>query len=60
MCFTFLRNALKALNLPDSVTVEKLFDKRAEQLHVEDFVFLTNLTAKHRTVQDNEIDEPKE
>lgn len=55
-----LRNALKALNLPDSVTVEKLFDKRAEQLHVEDFVFLTNLTAKHRTVQDNEIDEPKE
>ena len=49
-----LRNALKALNLPDSVTSQKLFDQRAEQLTVDDFVFLTNLTATHRPGKDVE------
>ena len=37
-----LRNALKALNLPDEVTAMALLDKRAEQLSVEDFVELTH------------------
>ena len=37
-----LRNALKALNLPDEVTAVSLLDKRAEQLSVEDFVELTH------------------
>jgi 16S rRNA (adenine1518-N6/adenine1519-N6)-dimethyltransferase len=36
-----LRNALKPLNLPPEITEEKLLDKRAEQLSVEDFVYLT-------------------
>ena len=49
-----LRNALKALNLPDEVTSQKLFDQRAEQLTVEDYIFLTNLTATNRTGKDVE------
>lgn len=40
-----LRNALKSLNLPLEVTKEAIFDKRAEQLSVNDFVFLANLIA---------------
>lgn len=36
-----LRNALKSLNLPDEVKDLPLLDKRAEQLSVEDFVYLT-------------------
>jgi len=36
-----LRNALKHLNLPDSVSGLALMDKRPEQLSVEDFIFLT-------------------
>jgi 16S rRNA (adenine1518-N6/adenine1519-N6)-dimethyltransferase len=36
-----LRNALKILNLPADTTREAIFDKRAEQLSVEDFIFLT-------------------
>jgi 16S rRNA (adenine1518-N6/adenine1519-N6)-dimethyltransferase len=36
-----LRNALKPLNLKPEVVAEKLLDKRAEQLSVEDFVYLT-------------------
>lgn len=36
-----LRNALKGLNLPTSLTEEKTFDLRAEQLSVNDFVTLT-------------------
>lgn len=36
-----LRNALKGLNLPTSLTDEKTFDLRAEQLSVKDFVTLT-------------------
>jgi 16S rRNA (adenine1518-N6/adenine1519-N6)-dimethyltransferase len=36
-----LRNALKPLELPDSLTQNPIFDKRAEQLGVEDFIQLT-------------------
>jgi 16S rRNA (adenine1518-N6/adenine1519-N6)-dimethyltransferase len=36
-----LRNCLKSLNLPAEMLAEALFDKRAEQLSVEDFIELT-------------------
>lgn len=36
-----LRNALKPINLPDVVNEDPLLDKRAETLHVDDFVYLT-------------------
>jgi 16S rRNA (adenine1518-N6/adenine1519-N6)-dimethyltransferase len=36
-----LRNALKALNLPEKIRKLEVLDKRAEQLSVEDFVNLT-------------------
>lgn len=36
-----LRNALSPLGLPESLTQESLFDKRAEQLSVDDFILLT-------------------
>lgn len=36
-----LRNALKGLNLPDLLTSKRIFDKRAEQLSVQDFIDLT-------------------
>ena len=36
-----LRNALKHLNLPSSVSEMELMNKRPEQLSVEDFIFLT-------------------
>ena len=36
-----LRNALKELNLPDFLTSNEIFDKRAEQLSVQDFIDLT-------------------
>lgn len=36
-----LRNALKNLNLPSSLTSDSVFDKRAEQLSVKDFISLT-------------------
>jgi 16S rRNA (adenine1518-N6/adenine1519-N6)-dimethyltransferase len=36
-----LRNALKILNLPPSISKLGLMDKRAEQLSVEQFIFLT-------------------
>ncbi|MBY0427191.1 MAG: 16S rRNA (adenine(1518)-N(6)/adenine(1519)-N(6))-dimethyltransferase, partial [Cytophagales bacterium] len=36
-----LRNALKPLNLPDSIVKMPLLDKRAEQLSVDDFIGLT-------------------
>lgn len=36
-----LRNALKGLNLPASLTDDKTFDLRAEQLSVNDFITLT-------------------
>lgn len=38
-----LRNALKILNLPTSITTLPLLDKRAEQLSVQDFISLTKL-----------------
>jgi 16S rRNA (adenine1518-N6/adenine1519-N6)-dimethyltransferase len=36
-----LRNALKSLNLPESMQQWPLLDKRAEQLSVEDFIRIT-------------------
>jgi 16S rRNA (adenine1518-N6/adenine1519-N6)-dimethyltransferase len=36
-----LRNALKSFNLPEDTAREPIFDKRAEQLSVEDFIYLT-------------------
>lgn len=42
-----LRNALKSINLPQELTKESIFDKRAEQLSVEDFIYLTNLISKY-------------
>ncbi|MBW3544736.1 MAG: 16S rRNA (adenine(1518)-N(6)/adenine(1519)-N(6))-dimethyltransferase RsmA [Bacteroidetes bacterium] len=36
-----LRNALKSLNLPESMQQWPLLDKRAEQLSVEDFISIT-------------------
>jgi 16S rRNA (adenine1518-N6/adenine1519-N6)-dimethyltransferase len=47
-----LRNALKVLNLPEEFTRGPLFDKRAEQLSVEDFIFLTQ---KYQAGRDNGI-----
>lgn len=41
-----LRNALKPLNLPPSISTLSLLDKRAEQLSVEDFIALTRLIEK--------------
>lgn len=41
-----LRNALKPLGLPAEATAGELFDKRAEQLGVAQFVELTNLVAQ--------------
>ncbi len=41
-----LRNALKPIFLPAELTVTDLFDKRAEQLSVEDFINLSN-TVQH-------------
>ena len=38
-----LRNALKPLNLPVAISALPIFDKRAEQLSVEDFISLTTL-----------------
>jgi 16S rRNA (adenine1518-N6/adenine1519-N6)-dimethyltransferase len=36
-----LRNALKILNLPPSISKLDLMDRRAEQLSIEQFIFLT-------------------
>lgn len=41
-----LRNALKSLNLPPSITSMELLNLRAEQLSVADFVFLTQQIEK--------------
>jgi 16S rRNA (adenine1518-N6/adenine1519-N6)-dimethyltransferase len=46
-----LRNALKHLNLPGSVVVLDMMDKRAEQLSVEDFIFLTRSIQQGETVR---------
>lgn len=42
-----LRNALKPLNLPESIREQEVFNKRAEQLSVDDFIQLTNLIQSH-------------
>jgi 16S rRNA (adenine1518-N6/adenine1519-N6)-dimethyltransferase len=47
-----LRNALKVLNLPEEFMKEPIFDKRAEQLSVEDFIFLTQ---KYQASRDHGI-----
>lgn len=41
-----LRNALKSLNLPESMLGLEVLDKRAEQLSVDDFIKLTVLIAE--------------
>lgn len=41
-----LRNALKVLNLPEELTSSELFNKRAEQLSVEDFMYITKQAEK--------------
>ncbi|MCC9137490.1 16S rRNA (adenine(1518)-N(6)/adenine(1519)-N(6))-dimethyltransferase RsmA [Pontibacter silvestris] len=38
-----LRNSLRSYNLPPEVSAQPVFDKRAEQLSVEDFIALTQL-----------------
>ncbi|WP_089321457.1 16S rRNA (adenine(1518)-N(6)/adenine(1519)-N(6))-dimethyltransferase RsmA [Pontibacter ummariensis] len=38
-----LRNSLKSYNLPPEVQAQPVFDKRAEQLSVQDFIALTQL-----------------
>jgi 16S rRNA (adenine1518-N6/adenine1519-N6)-dimethyltransferase len=45
-----LRNCLKSLNLPAEMMAETLFDKRAEQLSVNDFVELTTRIEKIKKV----------
>jgi 16S rRNA (adenine1518-N6/adenine1519-N6)-dimethyltransferase len=45
-----LRNALKNLNLPPAILGLTVFDKRAEQLPVEEFIHLTSLIEKYRVV----------
>ncbi|RNI28095.1 16S rRNA (adenine(1518)-N(6)/adenine(1519)-N(6))-dimethyltransferase RsmA [Rufibacter immobilis] len=42
-----LRNCLKPFGLPAEVTQQPVFDKRAEQLSVEDFIHLTLLIQQH-------------
>jgi 16S rRNA (adenine1518-N6/adenine1519-N6)-dimethyltransferase len=43
-----LRNALKNLNLAPEISTNKLLDKRAEQLNVDDFVLLTRIIGESR------------
>ena len=43
-----LRNALKNLNLPSEISGLDIMDKRAEQLSVDSFVYLTQLIEKSR------------
>jgi 16S rRNA (adenine1518-N6/adenine1519-N6)-dimethyltransferase len=43
-----LRNALKPFSLPEAMISDPLLDKRAEQLGVADFVYLTNLYEKNK------------
>jgi 16S rRNA (adenine1518-N6/adenine1519-N6)-dimethyltransferase len=43
-----LRNCLKPYHLPESVTVQEIFNQRAEQLSVADFIFLTKLVQSHQ------------
>jgi 16S rRNA (adenine1518-N6/adenine1519-N6)-dimethyltransferase len=43
-----LRNALKNLNLAAEFTALPIFNQRAEQLTVDEFVYITQLTEKSR------------
>jgi 16S rRNA (adenine1518-N6/adenine1519-N6)-dimethyltransferase len=43
-----LRNCLKSYNLPAEVQAQPVFDKRAEQLSVQDFVALTQLVEQNK------------
>jgi 16S rRNA (adenine1518-N6/adenine1519-N6)-dimethyltransferase len=45
-----LRNALKNLNLTPAITALPLLDQRAEQLSVDQFIFLTQQIAASRGV----------
>ncbi|MCB2410312.1 16S rRNA (adenine(1518)-N(6)/adenine(1519)-N(6))-dimethyltransferase RsmA [Hymenobacter lucidus] len=45
-----LRNALKPFGMPVEATIEPIFEKRAEQLSVADFVALTKHVEQHRVV----------
>lgn len=45
-----LRNCLKSYHLPPEVQAQPVFDKRAEQLSVDDFVGLTQLVAQNLQV----------
>ena len=42
-----LRNALKTLDLPDTIKDQEVFNLRAEQLSVEEFIKLTLLVEKY-------------
>lgn len=42
-----LRNSLRSYNLPPEVTAQPVFDKRAEQLSVQDFVALTRVVEQN-------------
>jgi 16S rRNA (adenine1518-N6/adenine1519-N6)-dimethyltransferase len=43
-----LRNCLKPYQLPESLTRQQIFNQRAEQLAVADFVYLTQLVQTHQ------------
>ncbi len=45
-----LRNALKPFGMPAESTTEAIFNERAEQLSVAQFVYLTNHVEKHRVI----------
>ncbi|QNF35024.1 16S rRNA (adenine(1518)-N(6)/adenine(1519)-N(6))-dimethyltransferase RsmA [Adhaeribacter swui] len=42
-----LRNCLRPYNLPEEITKQPIFDKRAEQLSVADFIYLTQMVEAH-------------
>jgi len=44
-----LRNALKPILLPSELTREEIFSRRAEQLSVDDFIYLTQKIQKWKT-----------
>ncbi|MBC5774963.1 16S rRNA (adenine(1518)-N(6)/adenine(1519)-N(6))-dimethyltransferase RsmA [Pontibacter sp. KCTC 32443] len=43
-----LRNCLKSYNLPPEIQAQPVFDKRAEQLSVQDFIALTQLVEQNK------------
>ena len=45
-----LRNAVKPFGMSAEHTADPIFDKRAEQLSVADFVWLTNYVEQHRVI----------